>query len=785
MIRYAYDLYPRTNPKNGARIVRFTQLLKAEWNAEASWCGTGFLVIPADADECDHIDPLGLQYIRVVEIDEDTADGATLSGFAERVVFGFFLENGDFKALDERNSKELTFGGAGTLSYLQRAIIADQTYISGAEGPYDDTWHWFYSTPGAILERMVAEAQEPSRPQDPIPDVTCTFDVLTDSDGNSWGSLWDHWLFEARVGGNLLDLAKRLMEHNLYVEMDPDTWELNAWDADTHRRDRTGASWGTSVIRFQSPTDGTLATGNILADASRALAAFIKRSDMLVGDKGVYSWVAGTSDIDWEGYYPTTDETDDSHATIGTAQLTARADAANTVRLKGIIGKSPGTGQYRPLHADGVLLDDLVTLHTGSGQWDFNNDQFPVAGIGGMLRSGGDWDIFYDLGAAYTTMAERAFQAQGVPHHHHPPNPELCRTGSLTEEWVDTGWMTNGDFEDNENTDQNIDPDWNHIITGTSDPYEGTYHGVQSGGDVYHNFSGGRTFVAGIRYRVRARYESDGIGNAGQWWLGDPGGRWDDAAFGEPLGSWVDYAYIDYRTTADTTYVERIIEWTPSATRTNVAFYIQGLHDRLDAAVLERFDSVSGDSGDLPLPTVRQGEESVGTSIRASRCDHEHGHGLLSDSGTHYHSLNQLEGATGGSTSTVTDHGSMGSTEEFNFTAGADHEGTQDANLTVTLSGATAGEAAWMTLVLSNAGYSVLLPASVVNRAAIEAAWDDSLNILTLVSYDGGTTWYGALSGSAAAVNPSGRWEPVVFDPGSGPEIVYSGGDIVMHFVED
>ena len=114
MIRYHFDLYPRTDPKDGTRLVRFTKLQSAEYRGEANGTGAGRLSIRADTDEAAFIDPLGLQYVRVVRDDGDT----------ELVVGGFFLENGDFTALSTEQTRLLTFGGAGVLSYLQRAIIA-------------------------------------------------------------------------------------------------------------------------------------------------------------------------------------------------------------------------------------------------------------------------------------------------------------------------------------------------------------------------------------------------------------------------------------------------------------------------------------------------------------------------------------------------------------------------------------------------------------------------------------------------------------------------------------
>jgi hypothetical protein len=81
----------------------------------------------------------------------------------------------------------------------------------------------------------------------------------------------------------------------------------------------------------------------------------------------------------------------------------------------------------------------------------------------------------------------------------------------------------------------------------------------------------------------------------------------------------------------------------------------------------------------------------------------------------------------------------------------------QNADLTVTLTGATAGQAAFMTLVLTQdgtGGHSINLPSSVVNDTTIEAAWDQAasaVNILTLFTYDGGTNWYAFLAGGSGA----------------------------------
>lgn len=450
MIRYHFDLYPRDDPRDGARVVRFTKLQSAEYRGEANGTGSGRFSIRADVAEAQNIDPRGLQYVRVVQ--ENTV------GPTESVVGGFFLDSGDFSALDEKGTRLLTFGGAGTLSYTARAVMAPHTYLANhpsvfiASDPRSDTWNLYEqgTAPsvgdylGAVAWRVVWEAQAfrsgayqhihadgtaatdthaDDRLVSAIPDLVLDFDGYEDSNGNAWTQASGE--FKAQVGENLLQVLKRLMEAGLYVSMDPDTFELSAYQADTHRRDRTGAAWGASVIRFQAPTDGTTATGNIKSDALRAIAAFVKRSTIWVGGQDSYAKASGTTDIPWEGGYYSDAEDLTALAQIGSTQVDARDDAGDTLRLRFTSDQSaPATGRYLPF-VD-ILLDDLVTVHTGTGQWDFDEQTFPVAALTLSLRSGGDWDCWVDLGSSYGSAQTRQFQVSPVPAHSHRPNPPLC-----------------------------------------------------------------------------------------------------------------------------------------------------------------------------------------------------------------------------------------------------------------------------------------------------------------------------------------------------------------------
>jgi hypothetical protein len=104
------------------------------------------------------------------------------------------------------------------------------------------------------------------------------------------------------------------------------------------------------------------------------------------------------------------------------------------------------------------------------------------------------------------------------------------------------------------------------------------------------------------------------------------------------------------------------------------------------------------------------------------------------------------------------DHGSTGSTETFSAAIGW-HRATLDDDLTITLTGATAGLVSAVVLELVqdwSGGWSVSWPGSVVWPVATPPTLStdpDAVDIITLFSHDGGSTWYGfSTGGSGPAV---------------------------------
>jgi hypothetical protein len=460
-IEYHFDLYPSDDPRDGTRLVRYsadTALQAADYR-DVIGVGSGRAIIGADL--ADDLDPAGEQYVRVVRDD----------GSTELVVGGWWTNSVRYEAAVRNETRRLDVGGAATMAYLARSVMAPHTYMgaagagagitTGAQDPFDRIWRLWNQGDwaggdylGAILWRVIMEAQSwrsgaythrhkdgetytdthlNDRLRTAIPDLVLGFDKDEDSDGNDW--TLPSGQFTAQIGENVLAVVRRLMESGLYIAMDPDTFELRAWEGNDHRRDRTGGAWGAAVVRLQSPTDGTIATGNIKSDSERLITSHIRRTTVWTGGGDDLYGIADTPGArPWEGFVPS----DASDVTVldnlADVQLAARDEAGDvlTARLK--LGQTPTQGKYLPW--EHVKLDDLVTVHTGTGEWDYDEATYPVGALRIHLRDGGDWDAWVDLGASYEAMAQRQFEVAATAAHTHPPNPELCRPMAVTDPTV-------------------------------------------------------------------------------------------------------------------------------------------------------------------------------------------------------------------------------------------------------------------------------------------------------------------------------------------------------------
>jgi hypothetical protein len=647
-IDYYLDLYPADDPRDGTRLARYTaaDALQAFDYRDVIGVGSGRAVMRSDY--ADDIDPAGEQYGRIVRDD----------GSTELVVAGLWVDRMRYEAAVTHETRRLTLEGAGQLAYLARAVMAPHTYLDIAIGqdPFDRIWRLSEQGPiaggdflGAVLWRVIYEAQHfrvaltehrhadgliytdshaDDRLRSAIPDVVLGFDAFEDSDGNAWtmpaGS------FTAGVGENVLQVVRRLIEAGLYVELDPDTFELRAWEGSAHRRDRTGGAWGAAVVRLQAPTDGTIATGNIKSDAERLVTAHIKRTTVWAGGgDDVYGIADTPTGIPWEGFIPSDMADAAALDNLADTQLTARDEAGDvlTARLK--LGADPTAGRYLPW--EHVKLDDVVTVHTGSGEWDYNEAEYPVGALRIHLREAGDWDAWVDLGASFEAMAQRQFEVAAAPAHTHPlpfcpaEQPALEASCALNPSLMGERATPNGDFELGNTSD------WSGAILAAGGADGGSWFSAVNTLSPLWRYDGwvGDLFEAGTTYVFRMKIAGSGAYRVRVGDVADDGSS-ASGDYSEDIGSGPTLGSGDFTTVC--------LEWTPSADRSAVKL----VHDKNGAHGELGIDSLQAYSGGVP--------QNVGNGISnlIARCDHTHpgddiDHGTLDGLGDDDHPQYQTE----------------------------------------------------------------------------------------------------------------------------------------------
>lgn len=161
--------------------------------------------------------------------------------------------------------------------------------------------------------------------------------------------------------------------------------------------------------------------------------------------------------------------------------------------------------------------------------------------------------------------------------------------------------------------------------------------------------------------------------------------------------------------------------------------------------------------------------EEVGTTTdTAALSDHNHQHdNLLSRSNPEAHPqyalaadvvVGEFVKARDGGEEIVNTVAASGTTETLDLADGNVHDVTLTDNCTFTFAGATNGVSCSMLLILRQDGTgsrSVTWPGSVSwpdDTAPTLATGANDVDILSFVSVDGGTTWYGAYAGSGTAV---------------------------------
>lgn len=325
-------------------------------------------------------------------IREDNLVKVTIPSVSADPIFAFWLKEGDFTLIsaNEGGGETLTFGGPGVLHILSRARLHWEVYAPGQpnRGDAPDVpfmWRWRNEPYGAMLVRGIEEGQ--NEPGEPLADVTINFDRFQDSNSQPWPEIVED--FQTPIGTDILTLAERVATGgDLYLIGRPNL-QVRAYQ--DYGRDLTGA-FASDNVRFQKGT-------NILTELKREIQARDMLTHVIVqdsdGDYGIHEWSGySTGDRATYGFLEIGQTNDpDQIDKIAQATMDASRTSGESLALEITPGFDPANGRYMPGPAgtDGHFwIGDRVTLHTGTGEHDFNGSTQRVVAIRVVLHEAAD-----------------------------------------------------------------------------------------------------------------------------------------------------------------------------------------------------------------------------------------------------------------------------------------------------------------------------------------------------------------------------------------------------------
>ena len=440
MADLAFDIYPADDPRNGDLLVRLTKadfLDGTSYRSALRGTGSGMIVIHSEhaAVQAGHLS--ADNYVRVVDLGYD------------EIIGGFFLMEGEETVLsrDEQGGEVRSYGGPGTLSYLARATFpnvlrsAVDEELGQHQAYVDATGYLRFTGPetyGGVLGRIIYEARldEPSA----VPDLPAhSWDDVEDSGGTNWTTFTGD--YDVRIGDNVLELALDLMKKGIDLMLDPHTFTPRAYLEGTYGTDRTSATFASGKVRFQAGV-------NIMADLEKAIHRMTYVSHLLVvGSDNVTE--GEYVDPDWspgDTVYRDTLRLDNTIDALIMEEAAAeyvreRKVRANQATFPIRSGADPDNGYY----AAGIhfVAGDYVTLHSGTGEHDYNEQSIQVAAIQWNMHDNGQFIPTVELGSQYID-AQTAAEIRQLTTliDTSGPNPQLCVAGTVASETViDWDWL--------------------------------------------------------------------------------------------------------------------------------------------------------------------------------------------------------------------------------------------------------------------------------------------------------------------------------------------------------
>jgi hypothetical protein len=729
---------------------------------------------------------------------------------------GFFLLGGEYNALTGDGTKPLALTGPGPLHYLSRARMSPHSYIGDDpqpegvyplhnQGPLSGDDHYGSEFARVIREMKSTQADDPGdhplsphpndndRLDDPLPAMTFDFDGFTDSNGNAWTGARGEFNVQVALEDGLR-IAFRFMQAGLEIDMDPDTFELHAYNTGALGTDRTGSSWGSGVVRFQVPTDDTIGTSNVLTVAKRALAAFVQRSLMWAGQGNVWGIAHNASAaVRWEGGYSSDSSNEEALNTVAGQQIVERTDAGDVPRLRILHGNEPTNGRYTLGPGGHADIRDHATVHSGTGTWDWNEWEAPISAVEWRMRDdrSGEFDTYVEFGSTFQSIDQvMAFAGGAVGVH--GPHIRLCPPrrnlvaglldASLKSSGVgdDPGPITN--YKQNA-VDGNTATRWSPPAAGgpTAEHYWAADLGAPDTAVAF------RYFLALANHDDLASAASIYGSNDPDAWTWLPSGK----LTGDPeanawtlVGGWHGLTGEDTGIrsfSAPATHRYWLVRATAGGSASNNEFDISEFelwsmsrHGRSPyAARCDHWHAayeIDYDNSQSGLDATNV-QAAIDELADGSTIDHGALEGLADDDHPQYV---QKVGGAAVSLRTVA---SPGAAEELDVTDYSAFELTLGEDCEVTYAGFLAGVFAAAHVGIHTNGHSWAMP-TVNWVGGVAPTPSDGTDWVVIWSTDGGATLYGSPGSGSAAVATT-RWEPVVFDG----ELVFFDGDIVMHEV--
>jgi hypothetical protein len=419
------DIYPGDDP-NGTALTTLTDadVSTFEMRVAENELGSGTFTIRRDHASATEANLATGNYVKVriplIQVDP---------------VFGFWLDEhkDTILAENEEGDEFLVRGGLGTLFILAHARLLDDFYngsLGGeARGNYDVAGYWTWSSEpyGAILVRLIEEGQ--LQPGTPLADVTIDWSRTLDSDSDAWPDIEE--LIQFQIGSDGLSVYRALVESGeLFVRATPDL-EVQAFG--TRGVDRTSASYGAGKVRF---VKGDNIYTELVRDGHGTKAA---THAIVVGKDYKYRQVVAPWYTSGPGRWTTVNfgESNDTALLdkVGAENLRKRNADQQALEFEIFAGDDPTNGRYLPWKH--FQTGDLVTLDTGSAEWDYEDASHRLIGFRIVLGEASDdstdemearslrWIVELNSGATSSQLGARASEATGKPCSDCPPSPPL------------------------------------------------------------------------------------------------------------------------------------------------------------------------------------------------------------------------------------------------------------------------------------------------------------------------------------------------------------------------